>query len=78
MSEAKTFGRLKTIEPKLNVIPKLNYPGNPANLYQISNFLHLHLHLASVYLNSLLPGSRFDEGTKSAPQFPFGLTYNAD
>jgi hypothetical protein len=40
------------------VIPKLNWPGNPANLYQISNFLHLHL--ASAYLNSLLPGSRFD------------------
>jgi hypothetical protein len=60
MSGAKTFGRLKAIEPKVNVIPKLNRPGNPANLYQISNFLHLHL--SSANLKSLLPGSRFVSG----------------
>jgi hypothetical protein len=32
MSGAKTFGRLKAIEPKVNVIPKLNRPGNSANM----------------------------------------------
>jgi hypothetical protein len=29
---AKSFGRLKAIEPKVNVISKLNWPGNPANM----------------------------------------------
>jgi hypothetical protein len=72
MSEAKTFGRLKAIESKVNVIPKLNWP---ANLYQI-NFLHLHL--ASVNLKFLLPGSKFDAGTLclQLPGGPFVSHYD--